>query len=468
MNEIKKNVIYNMVYQILILIIPFITLPYVSRVLGADGVGIYSYTYSVVNYFMLLALLGISKYGNRLIAKVRDNKEKLSKEFLSLYTFQIFSTLIAIIVYLIYVFCFNPRYKMIAIIQILYLLATALDINWFFFGLEKFKITVTRNTIIKVISLILIFLLVRDKNSIWIYTLILSGSSLVSNMVLFPFLKKNISFVKISFADIKKHWKPVLILFLPVIAVSIYTIMDKIMLGIMSNMKEVGFYESAEKVIQAPLAIITAFGTVMMPRISNLISKNEEEKTLSLIEKTIQFILFISFPVVFGLICISKDFSIFFFGTEFQKTGNLLCILAINVLFFAWGNVIRTQYLIPKEKDREYVISGIIGAFVNLALNLILIPKYSSIGACIGTIASEFSVMFYQSFVVRNELPIKKYIKDISLFFIKALLMFIIIYPMNYLGIQPILQITFQVIIGGAIYFLLNISYICKIVSIKN
>lgn len=471
MKDVKKNVIYNTLYQILILIIPLVTLPYVSRILGAEGIGIYSYTYSIVNYFMIVALLGMNKYGNRAIAKSRDDKDKLSKEFCSLYAFQLLCTILVIFIYLIYISIFDIKYKTIAIIQLIYLFSTALDINWFFFGLEKFKITVTRNTIIKICSLILIFLFVKTKNDIWKYALILSGSALVSNLILFPFVIRYINFTKVTFKDIFKHLKPSLILFLPVIAVSVYRIMDKIMLGVLSSITEVGYYENAEKIIQAPLAVITAFGTVMLPRITNMMTNDKNyNSVLELIKKTMKFIMFVSLPIVFGIIVISNDFSVIFFGKEFNKVGMLMNLLAFNIFFFAWGNVIRTQYLIPKERDKDYVISGILGAIVNFVLNSILIPRLASVGACIGTLAAEFVVIFYQTFVVRKELPIRKYMLNVIPFLFKAIIMFLIVNIFNYvkLDIGSLYKILLQVLIGGIVYFLLNISYIKELLSKKN
>lgn len=459
----KKNFIYNVLYQVLILIIPLLTMPYISRTLGADGVGIYAYTYSIAYYFMIIAMLGLNNYGNRTIAKVRDNKEELSKQFCSIYFFQLITSLILIIAYFIYVFVFDNQYKNIALIQSMYVISSMVDINWFFFGIEKFKLTITRNTIIKVLSLILIFMFVKSPNDVWKYTVILAGSTLSSNIVLFSFLWKYIKVVKVSLNDIFKHFKPCLILFLPVIAVSIYKIMDKVMLGSLSTVIEVGYYENAEKITQVPISIITALGTVMLPRVTNMLSKNQEEQIKKTISKTMIFIMFITFPMFFGINLISKDFSIIFFGSEFEKTGYLIQLLSITVIFLSWGNVIRTQYLIPKEMDKTYIISAFLGAIVNFILNCIFIPLYQSIGACIGTIAAEWIVMFYQSIAVRKELPIKRYILNALPFFIKSLMMFVLVYIVSKnININGIYKILAQVLMAGSIYLLLNIEYIYK------
>lgn len=303
MNELKKNFMYNVIYQILILIIPFITTPYVSRILHPEGVGIYSYTYSIVYYFMLVAMLGLNKYGNRKIAQVKDNKEKLSKTFKEIYIMQLLISIIMVIIYLIYVFLFEKKYTDIALLQSLYVVSCMFDINWFFFGLEQFKFTVTRNTIIKILNLFLIFIFVKNENDVWIYTLILSGCTLLSQLLLWPFVRKFVDNVPITFSGIKKHFKPNLILFLPVIAVAVYRMMDKTMIGIFSDMKEVGIYESAEKVINMPIAIITALGTVMLPRTSNMYANGLKEEGKTLIEKSLKFTMFLSFAMMFRNYC---------------------------------------------------------------------------------------------------------------------------------------------------------------------
>ncbi len=460
---IKKNFIYNFIYQILIILIPLIVAPYLSRVIGAEGVGIYSYTHSIVYYFMLFTLLGVNNYGNRSIAKVRDNKETLAKTFWSIYFFQFITGFFMLIVYLIYLCLFDISFKTIAFIQSLFIISSILDINWLYFGLEEIKLTITRNTFVKLGSLFLIFLLVKSEKDVWIYTLIMSGMIVLSQILIWSFVKKKVGFFKVGFKDIILHIKPNLILFIPVIAVSLYKIMDKIMLGILSNISEVGFYENAEKIINIPVTLIAALGTVMLPRISNLVSKNENEKINQYIHKSIKFIMFLSCAMCFGLMAIGYNFAPLFFGNEFQKTGILIILLAPTLLFLSFANVLRTQYLIPTEMDKIYIISVSLGALVNLILNLIFIPKYASIGACFGTIAAEFMVMFYQTMAVRRKLAIKSYLKDIFPFFIKALVMFVIVYPLNYLDMSSFLRLLLQTTLGGILYLLFNFSYIRKL-----
>lgn len=465
MTSIKKNFTYNVIYQILILIIPLITTPYISRVIGAEGTGIYSYTNSIVQYFALFAMLGINNYGNRTIAKNRDNKYKLSKTFFSIYSMQLLTTIVMTVLYILYIFLFDNQYITIAMIQILYMISTALDINWFFWGLEKFKITVTRNAIIKILSTIMIFIFVKEPSDLNIYVLIMLMSGVISQLALWPFLKNEIEFVKIKWSDIKVHFKPNLILFIPVIAVSIYKTMDKIMLGKMCNMKEVGLYEYAERIQNIPQSMITALGTVMLPRMSNLVSRGEKIKAKQYIDKSIQFILFTSIPIALGIIAVSKELVPLFLGNEYIKTGEILQFLVITIIFVSWANVIRTQYLIPQEKDRIFIISVIIGAIINFGLNLLLISKYQSVGATISTIIAEFLVMLYQIIKTRKELNVKMHFKYFLEFFIKGMIMFVTVILIREILHDTLVSIVIQILVGVVIYGILNYKYIFEILS---
>lgn len=459
-SSVRSNFIYNTIYQILVLILPLITAPYVSRVIGAEGNGIYSYTYSIVQYFVLFAMLGLSNYGNRTIAKCRDDKVELSKQFCSIYAMQLMTSCLMILLYLGYIIIFDNKYFIYALIQTIYLISTCFDITWFFYGLEKFKITVTRNIIIRLVTAICIFVFVKDENDLPIYTFLMVGVSLISQLSLWPFLRNRIKFIRPKFNDIIKHIKPNLILFVPVIAVSIYKLMDKIMLGNMTDVENVAYYEYAERVINIPMSVITALGTVMLPRISNLISKGEQDQVKFYIDKSIEYMMFLSIPLCFGLIIVAPEFIPIYLGEEFTPTGNIIQFLAITIIFISWANVIRTQYLIPKEKDNIYIISVLLGAVVNFVINMILIPRYQAIGATIGTIFAEFTVMFVQTLAVRKELEIKKYLRYVLKFLVSSLIMSIVIIAIGKIINNKYILLVSQIVLGIIIYFALNHKFI--------
>lgn len=463
--SVKKNFIYNFSYQILVMILPLATTPYISRVIGAEGVGTQAYTYSIANYFVLFAMLGINNYGNRSIAMIRDNKDKLSRTFISIYMLQIITSTIMIIMYGLYIIFIAKENKIILAIQAIYIIGALLDINWFFFGIEEFKLTVIRNTIIKLASVLSIFIFVKNSDDLYLYSLILALSTLISQMVLWGYLKKYIKFTRITKEEIFSKVRPIFILFIPVIAVSIYKIMDKIMLGSMSSMIQVGYYENSEKIMNIPIGVITALGTVMLPKMSNLYANGNESEGKKYIGLSLEFIMFISFGAMFGLIGVSPVLIPIFLGNKFIDCINIVSVIAVTIVFLAWANVIRTQFLIPKKKDKIYIVSTTIGASVNLLINFLLIKRYGAIGASIGTIFAEASVCIYQSIMVRKELNIKSYIKRVSFYSIPGIIMCISIRMLGDILGKSVFTGLIQIGVGGVIYVGLCLIYM---ILIKN
>lgn len=463
--SVKKNFIYNLSYQLLTMVLPIITTPYIARVIGADGIGIQSYTYSIVSYFVLFAMLGVNNYGNRSIAMVRDSKEKLSKTFISIYIVQAIMSLIMIFLYSIYIIFIVDTYKMFFVIQAIYIIGALLDINWFFFGIEKFKLTVIRNTIIRLTTVFAMFVFVRNSSDIYIYSLILAISNLLSQVVLWKFIGEYICFTSVRSEDILEHVKPMLVLFIPVISVSLYKVMDKIMLGAISSVTQVGFYENSEKLINIPLGVITALATVMLPKMSNLQAKYDEKESKKYILLSIEFVMIIGFGSMFGLIGISNILIPMFLGSGFNGCINVVSLLSITILFVGWANVIRTQFLIPRRKDKIYIISTFLGAFVNIVVNILLIKKYGAIGAAIGTILAEISVAVYQTIMVRKELEIKEYFKRTIFYIIPGIIMCLVVKYIGHVLGESIFTCIVQVIVGGSIYSIISLVYMVIIKS---
>lgn len=460
-NSIKRNFIYNSAYQLLIILIPLITTPYISRVLGAQGTGIYSYAYSVASYFVMFIILGLNNYGNRSIAKVRENQYLLSKTFWSIYCFQIICGIIVVACYILYTCIFSDNI-LISTIMIIYVLSACIDINWFFFGLEQFKVTVIRNTVIKILTVLAIFIFIKSPADIYKYTAIYVIGMILSQIFLWFLLPSYISFVKIDISDIVVHIRPNLILFIPVIAVSLYKIMDKIMLGAMTNKTQVGYYESCERVIAVPLALVTSLGTVMLPRMTNLLANNNKKAGKQYVNKSIIFAMFLSTSMSFGIMAVSREFVPIFYGDGFTPCIMIFQILLPSGIFIAFANVIRTQYLIPQQKDSIFIISVITGAIINITLNLVFIPNFGAAGAACGTFFAEFSVCFVQAFFIRKELPIKKYVINSVPFLLSGLIMYMILINTTY-EMSLLLLLILKVILGFFIYsFVLILCLIIK------
>lgn len=460
MKSLQKNFLYNVLYQILLVILPLITAPYISRTLGATAVGVYSYTYSVAYYFLLIAMLGIGNHGNRSIAAVRDDRKKLNKTFSSIYSLQVITFSIAILAYAIYLVLFVKDNRLMVLLQLIYVTSGLFDIGWLFFGLEQFKLTVARNTLIKISTVVLMFVFVHKPSDLWKYTLIMSAGTLFSQAYLWLYVKKYVSFEKCSVKEITSNIKPVLILFVPVLAYSIYKVMDKIMLGNMSSYDQVGFYNNAEKIINIPMGIITALGTVMLPRMSNIVANGDKKRVDDYIRISAKLVTLLSSAIAFGLMGVSSVLAPVFFGDEFIACGEIIRLLSVTVFFIAWANVIRTQYLIPNKRDSIYLTSTMVGAILNLIINWMLIPKYQANGAAFGTIVAEFSVMLVQMVAVKNELPMRKYIMSYSPILIIGLIMAVLV---DRIGIKlgvSVSTLAIQILAGGFFFCIATIAYL--------
>lgn len=459
MGKIGKNYILSVLYQILVIIVPLITAPYLTRVLGASKLGVYSYTNSVAYYFYLVAMLGINNYGNRTIAAVRDDKSILNKTFSEIVTLQILFGTLIFFAYALYVFFMrnNELYFIPSLFWGLYVCSGIFDINWFYWGLEEFSITIFRSVVIKIVATVLIFMFVKDVN---LYVLIISGSSFVGSLIIWVNCIQYVHYEKPTIRNVIKHLKPNLILFIPVIAVSIYTVMDKIMLGHISDITSLGYYDNVQKIMVLPTGIITALGSVMLPRISNLLNHKKTEVVLQYLDVSMQFSSFFSIALMFGLAAIAPTFTTVYFGKDFSDTYFLMELFSITIVFIAWANVIRTQFLIPKKKDGVYILSVCIGAVVNIVFNIFLIPIYNEIGAVIGTIVAEFSVALVQTIAVHKLIPISTYLKNGIIFFIPGIIMFYVVRLIeSFLGIS-IVSLCVQVIVGGMLYILVGFFFL--------
>lgn len=460
MGSVKKNFLYQSAYQILTIVLPLLTSPYLARVIGAEGVGIYSYTYTIANYFVISARLGLHNYGNRCIATVRNDPEKLSQTFCDLYFLHAVICGIVMVAYIGFVWYDGGEYRFILMIQGLYLVAQLLDINWLFFGLEKFKITVTRNTIIKLLTVVCIFLFVRERQDFIKYIVILAVGSALSEIMVWAFVRNYIHFVKPDLRACRKHFLPMLVFFIPSVAVSVYKMMDKIMLGMMSGTVQVGLYENSEKLINICMGFVTALGTVMLPRMTNLVASGRIEESQSAIKKSAKFILILSYAMCFGIIGVSDSFPALFWGEEFAGCSPLMMGLAVSLPFTAIANVIRTQYLIPQHRDREFVSAVCAGAVINLIVNGICIPHMKAMGAVVGTIVAEVIVCLIQLAAAQNRVPIWKYLRESIPFAVFGGIMAFVVWQMGNWLEHGLLTLILQVLIGGALYLTCTCLYL--------
>lgn len=467
--SITKNYIYNLVYQILILVLPIITTPYISRVLGPEKIGIYSYTYSILSYFILFGGLGVYLYGQREIAYAGEDLEKRKKVFCEIVLFRFITMAISMIVYYI---CFvsGGEYKIYYAIWGLELLATAFDISWFFQGMEEFKKTVIRNVLVRLISVTLIFILVKNQNDLIKYITIYAIADLVGNLSLWLYLPKYLKGIKVKNINILSHLAPIVLLFIPQIASQVYNMLDKTMIGKMViDKSEVGYYEEGQKVIKVLLTIVTSLGVVMVPRMASVFASGEKEKVKDYLKKSFQFAFLLSFPMVFGIISISEAFVPIFFGEGFEKTAILMSLISPTILLYGTASVIGYQYLLPTKRQKEYTISIAIGLITNFILNYILIKMYNSIGAAIATVICELIVLIIQMYLIRKEMSPKEVLSYSYKYFFSGLVMFTVCMVVKFfLGttlVAMVVQIALGIIVYGGILLITKDEYVFMFIN---
>ena len=451
--SITKNYIYNLIYQILVTIVPLITTPYLSRVLGAEKIGIYSYTLSITTYFILLGSLGVSTYGQREIAYVRDDAKLRTRTFIETLIMRAITLTISIILFY-FTFAISGEYSMYYKILLLEIIANIVDISWFFQGQEEFKKTVMRNIIVKIISVVCIFIFVKTQEDLSKYFLIYVLSTLLGNLSLWMYVPKYIEKINLKELKVFRHLRPSIELFIPQIAVQIYTVLDKTMIGTMVEDKsEVGFYEQAQKIVKLMVTISTSLGAVMVPRMANTYAIGDNDKLKEYMYKSFHFTLLIAFPLMFGVISVASKFVPIFYGDGYDKVTVLINIISPIILAIGLSSVTGTQYLIPTKQQKKYTISVTLGAIVNFCLNIILIKALKAIGASIATVIAEFSVTGIQFYLLRNEINISDVIKIAKNYFIASVLMFIISCIMGLIIPIPILSIVIQIVLGAITYF---------------
>lgn len=450
--SVAKNYIYNLSYQILVIIIPLITTPYISRVLGAENIGIYSYTLSISAFFILFGSLGIALYGKREIAYHQKNKEEYSKIFWEVLILRMILMSISLVIFY-FSFVTKEQYQIYYKILMLEILANCVDISWFFQGLEEFKKTVIRNMIVKVISIVCIFVFVKDRNDLTKYFLIYVLSILIGNISLWFYLPKFLTKVKIRYLKIWRHIKPTLYLFIPQIAIEVYTLLDRTMIGtIISDKSEVGFYDQSQKIIKMLLTMITSLGTVMLPRIASNFANGKKKKIRKYMEKSFNMVFFLSFPMIFGIISVSSIFVPKFFGEGYGKVAVLMNVISPIILFIGLSNVIGTQYLLPTKRQKEFTISVACGAIINFIINISLIWNFGAIGASIGTVIAELTVTLVQFYFVRKDFKIIRIIKSSKNYLFSSIIMFIVCLVIKSIVRKPYFSMALQVAIGGIVY----------------
>lgn len=457
--SLKKNAFLNVINNLMKLLFPLITFPYASRILLPDGIGKVNFANSVVSYFALIASLGIGTYGIRESAKIRNNKEKFSQFFVEIFTINLISTIISYLL-LFLTLHFIPKfsfYKSLIIICSTSIFFTTIGVDWILSSLEEYGFITIRSIFFQFISLILLFIFIKTKDDYIKYAFISVISNVGSNICNIFHLRKFLSVKQLKKLSLQKHLKPIFILFGSSIAISIFSMLDTVMLGFFSNDSEVGYYSTATKIIRMIRDLFPAVFTVLYARMSIIAYNNAIDRLKSLTEKTLSFIMCFSFPIISGLFMLAEQIILLISGELYLPAINAMYSMIPLIFLSSTSGFLGGIVLNSLGKEKQYLYCEITGAITDFILNLILIPKYGSFGAGIATLFTE--IILFIIFITLNHKFIFTRILIISFFkyiFATIVMTFICILIMN-LFYSPITKLVFTTVTGVIIYFIILI-----------
>ena len=461
--KVIKNYLYNLSYQILTIILPIITVPYVTRIFTSEALGNYVFYNSIVSYFSLFAMLGIGVYGTKQIAAASD----ANSTFWNIYVIQLIASILALSVYVISVFSIPQMGGVIPLMVGVVLFERMFDISWLFSGKEDFKKITLRNTVVRLVGVICIFIFIKSSDDLYLYIFLIVTINFLGQLVMWIPAKKFIKRPSFNTKIMKKNLHPIVLLFLPQVAISLYVVLDRTLLGLLGSYSDVGIYEQGQKLTSILITVVTSLGVVMLPRVANLLSERREEEVQNMVK--FSFILYnlIIFPMIFGLIAVNEVFVKLFLGQNFQDVKYVLYIIVFNLMFIGWTNILGYQVLVVRNKNKEFMLSTTIPAFVSVAVNIVVIPFFGYIGASITSVVVEILVFAIQWYYSRN--IINKNLlfnKDLVKIILSSLVMFGAVMTCKMtLGLDGIVGFVIYLAVGGISY--LGILFLLKTVNIK-
>ncbi len=448
----RKNTLYNMAYRLFSMLLPLVTAPWLSRAVGTEGVGLYGYAWAISYTFCLVGLLGLENYGPRAIAQARDDKPSLDRTFSAIWKMQLLVAGLTLLAWCGYVAFVAGAEKQIAFHLTLMSVSCLVNVDWCLMGLDQFKPIALRNTIVKLLAAAAVFIFVHKPEDLWIYAFVWSLSTFIGCVSCFLSLRGKVRYVRVPWKEALTHLRPCAVLSISVIAVSVYRQMDKVMIGALSDMHQTGLYENAEKIILCLAGFISAIGTVMLPKISNMTAKGLLDDVKKHMDASMDMVMCMVCALGFGLASIAVEFAPLFYGEAFAASGWLMIPLSMTLLTIGFANVIRTQWVLPQKRDGIFVKSVLTGAGVNVVLNALLIPSFGAMGAVVATVAAELSVPAVQFIILRKELPFLQYVKYAAGYSVIGIAMCGVVRLAALLPVGGWLGLAVQVAAGGMAY----------------
>ena len=463
--SLKVNAFYSVLKVFLSLLFPLITFPYASRILLPEGIGKVNFSNTIISYFILIASLGIGGYATREAAKIRNDRKALSKLFKEIISINFVCCIVAYILFFI-ALNFIPKlsdYKPLLLVTSIKILFSVLGIEWIYTANEDFKFITIRTFFIQLFSLIYLFVFVHTADDIVHYTIFGILTTVGCNIFNFLFVGKYVDLGGKTKLEIKKHLNAIIIFFGMTIVTSIYTMLDTAMLGFLSSDTEVGYYTASTKLGHMVLSMLTAITTILLPRLTNYIQKNDFSSFSELVNKSVNILLLLSIPMTFGIIVLTQPLMILLSGEKYLPAVFSMRIISPILIIISFGSLAGVQILPAIGKEKISFYSYIAGALTNITLNTIFIPKLGAVGAAIGTVCAEFIVTTIQIIFIRKLILTKELLITFSECIVSSIIMTIcislLIKYINLLILQIFLSFVFGIFIYSIILLLFKNKY---------
>lgn len=459
--SLKKNVLYSSVLTISNFLFPLLVYPYISRVLGPTNIGICNFVDSIINYYILFSMMGINTIGIREIAKTKNNNESLSRSFSALLQLNLITTSIALVALLVSIQLIPElaAHQKTMYIGALKLIFNCLLVEWFYKGLENFKYITRRAIFIRVIYVILVFLLVKDKNDYNVYYALTILTIIINACINQLYARKFVSFT-LKQVSIRQYLRPFFILGVYAFLTSMYTSFNVAYLGFVAGETEVGYYTTAVKLYTVLISLFTAFTGVMMPRMSSLIAEQKYDEFKSMTEKSIDILLLFVMPVIVLSMMFTPQIISIISGPGYESAIIPMRIIVPLLLIIGYEQIIIVQILAPLKKDKAILFNSILGGTVGLLMNLLLVSQMKSIGSAIVWISAEITVLCSgQYFVTKflgNKFPYSKIVKQLFI----ALPAGCLCYGILWMELNSILSIFIGGILITIYYATINIKVV--------
>ncbi len=435
--SLTVNVLMTTINQISSILMPLVTFPYVSRILLPDGVGRVAFAQAIVAYFIMIGSLGIPLYGTREVAKVRNDTCRLTQLVVELFLLNGMMTLVSFLFFGVFMAVSGKAATdpLLFWACTLPMLLAPIGFNFLYSGLEEFTFIALRTIVFRILTVIAIFLFVHEATDYWLYVFILGLNTAGSNLINLFFLKRYLSFKTLAIKNLAvlRHLKPALVVFSLGAVISIYTALDKVMLGYLSSDSQIGFYVVSDRLIKVVVLFVTTLGTVLLPRISNYIENGKFEEYGRLVSFSIRAVFFLCFPAAIGLIVLADPLVNMFAGSDYSSAVELVQIMGVNVLFIGMSSFLGFQVLYPHNQERRLILSVFLGAVTNVCFNWVLIPQWHAAGAAVATLCAECVVVCAQIVLAR---PYRKF---------------------NWPFMSIIIYLSSSIFMGGFVYFSLSL-----------